>query len=251
MKLRVLIVCASVIMLLSGCGQIGNSAETMKPPEASEPTSVSWTELPDTLLAATEVSTTQLPIPEGALLLSVDELRGLEELFTQSFATEDGSHPMTNWYNMALNNYYENPQQLNLWSFFSEGVGGPEELSYRPSDAEMEFLKTQPQIQTHLSVHRISETDMTDVLQRYFGFSLDEMDGVGLDRMAHDPETGYYYCSKGGTMFVEELVFLVGYYLDNGDICINYSGNGQECVLVLRPAAEGYQIISNTIRSAS
>lgn len=234
---RISIVLIILMVFISACGQ----AETKEPTETPVTTNA-----PDSELLVTEPV-----IHDWMSSLSREELDVFEELFTQSFATEDGSHPMTNWYNMALNNYYENPQQLNLWSFFCEGVGGPEELSYRPSDAEMEFLKTQPQIQTHLSVHRISETDMNDVLQRYFGFSLDEMDGVGLDRMAHDPETGYYYCSKGGTMFVEELVFLAGYYLDNGDICINYSGNGQECVLVLRPAAEGYQIISNTIRSAS
>ena len=227
----------SLLIMLSACGQT----------ELTEPIgSVPIVEPLATQISETDpTAAAESTIPDGATSLSRQELDGMEEMLTQKTMGEDGVMPDTNWYNMATLSHYETPEQLDLWQFFSEGVGGPDKLSWQPSAEELAFLETQPQIHTNQSVYRVTRTQANEVLQKYFGMTLEEMDGVGLERLAYYPETDCFYSSIGSIMFALNIEVKEGFRLADGKIQITYQSDYREYTMTMKPVEDGYQILSN------
>lgn len=235
-SISLVLILIALMVLLTACWSENWPCETKKQIEL-EP----LTKEP----AVTESLTAECSVPEGAIPLSQQELDELEELFAQELMGESGVMPYTNWYNMAMTSHYESPRQLNLFEFFSEGVGGPDKLTYQPSEEEQSFLQTQEQIYLQLSVYRISKDTMNEVLQQYFGVTLEEMDGVGLDQMAYYPDIDCYYWSKSDVRYVLEFEITDGYRMEDGNIQFFFHIPFREYRMTVKPVEDGYQILSN------
>ena len=96
----------------------------------------------------------------------------------------------TGWYAMALTSLYSSPEQVDIAAFFADGF--PYE-STTPTQEEWALLKDVEGFRQDGSFRRMSADAMDDVLIQIFGIGLDQMEGVGLDRLTYLEETDCYY----------------------------------------------------------
>jgi len=245
-KRTFLIMSFVIIILLAACGKGAANVETNLPTEEMIPTMASVTELPDIQPVDTEPPAAEPPasesspveIPEGAELLSKEEVDTLTQLFTQQV----GAGEPTNWYNMAMFGSYETPQQINLNDLFSMGEGNHQ---WTPTESETAFLKTQEHIGKWGSTYCISRQTMDDVLQQYFGLTLDETEGVGLENMAYFPETDCYYWSVSDVRYTLGFEITQACRTAEGNIVFYYNIPYREYRMTIKPVGDGYHILSN------
>lgn len=212
----VLILMVGLLLLLAACGQ-GN--------------------------VNTEPSATAPPVFDNAEPLTLEEIDALTELFTQPMGSEDGTKALTNWYNMAMFDSYETPQQVNLNDLFCMGVG--DESPLEPTEEEAAFLETQTHIGKWGSTYKIPREIMDEVLQQYFGLTLDETDGVGLDEMAYFEKTDCYYWSISDVRYTLEFEITSACRTAEGNIVFCYSIPHREYMMTIKPVGDGYHILSN------
>ena len=96
----------------------------------------------------------------------------------------------TGWYAMALTSLYSTPEQVDIAAFFADGF--PSESTV-PTPEEWALLKDVEGFRQDEYFRRMSADAMDGVLIRVFGIGLDQMQGVGLDRLTYLEETDCYY----------------------------------------------------------
>ena len=156
---------------------------------------------------------------------------------------------LTSWYNKALTSDYDTPSQLVLSQFFLNAF--PEEDN-KVSDSERAELKALygNDLIDFLDITRLPVDRMNQVLQEYFGITLDEFD-VAADRDLHYLEsTDCYYIIGGGASCVMDFKAHAIETNANGTITVYYTANWDdiEYMLTLVWNGEGYRILSNEIR---
>ena len=158
-----------------------------------------------------------------------------EELanFAQMFSLEHTYEGDYWWYNMALTSEYDRPENLDLYSFFYNGfideVAGPEELER----LEQEGLWME------LDIQKNPVQKMDQVLKTYFGLSLEQTNGVGLDGMIYLAETDSYYKCAGDFWCGEGAVFSRGHRTEDGRVVLYYQNYlDEEWVITLVEASE-------------
>lgn len=210
---------------LAGCKQ-GRIDEEYTEPEQNE----------ETTEATTEETEPEAEISE----LEDAELREFEEMFSlmTAFGTDNW------WYNMALTSQYAAPEELDLYSYFYNGFRDAE-VSQEERD-RLEALG----MWMELDIQKNPVADMDVTLQRYFGLSLEQMQGVGLDGMIYLEETDSYYKCCGDVSCMEYVQFHKGYRDAEGVVSLYYMNFiDEEWVVTLKPAPEGaqleYHMVSN------
>ena len=180
--------------------------------------------------------------PEGGVPLTAEELAEFDTLFTQPRNT--GRCEPTNWYNVALNQRFSEPSQLDWISLFGEGARG-EDVPYNLTEAEEEFLKTRPDVTMYDGLVYLSRETVEDVLANYFGLTIPEAEQYGLNKtLAYFPDTDRYYCPACGGL-TKHVAFAAGYTLPNGDILLYRAASGSWKATTLRPTDTGYIVIAN------
>ena len=180
------------------------------------------------------------PRQEGAILGS-QKLTGLEWLF--SFSTYNPQ----NCYNLILNQDFASVQDIDLVAFFQDG--SPKDMKEPITQSECDYYNKL--CDTDLSpkdIDRLSYDFVNDVLQRYLGLTIPEMD---MSTLVYNSETGYYYRANSGSYQHANPDFTDGYYnKETGLVILYYVGGYQkeERILTLRYKPEEvvtqYQIIS-------
>lgn len=178
--------------------------------------------------------------------ISADRLAELSALF--GLQPERG-----NWYNHALagaslDEYYTSPAEMNLFWLFYDGDPTAkvteEERAYLASLPNGDFLLS-------LDISKVTTAKMNEVLQTYFGITLEETQGIGLDSFHYYKPTDSYLNSHGDTA-AGIYTFVSGVELDNGDVTLYYDGFGIHYpdptyyAVTLHLSEEGvWQIVSN------
>ena len=171
-----------------------------------------------------------------------EELAEFDTLFTQPRNT--GRCEPTNWYNVALNQRFSEPSQLDWISLFGEGARG-EDVPYNLTEAGEEFLKTRPDVTMFGDVVYLSRETVEDVLANYFGLTIPEAEQYGLNKtLAYFPDTDRYYCPSNNSL-TKHVHFAAGYTLANGDILLYRAASGSWKATTLRPTDTGYIVIAN------
>ena len=146
------------------------------------------------------------------------------------------------WYPRALTSFYETPAQIDLFQLFYAGIpGGDNSITHE----EQAFLETCPGYEPEFDLVRISATEMDQVLQQYFGISLEQTDGIGLENFIYWEDGDCYYHSHTDTNlgFIELNKVEM---FENGSLRITYTNESDQiCVVTLVKSVNGWRIISN------
>lgn len=127
-----------------------------------------------------------------------------------------------NWYNYALFESlfegYASPAEMNLRWLFYDG-----DRTETVTDEEMAYLAAlpEPNLFPDLDISKISRTKMNEVLQTYFGITLEETQGIGLDDFAYYEPSDSYFLAHGDTA-AGLYTFVSGVELENGDVTLYY-----------------------------
>lgn len=155
-------------------------------------------------------------------------------------APADATHLFQNpsgWYTKALTSIYSAPEQVDIAAFFADGF--PYESDVPPTDQEWELLKDVEGFRRDENFRRMKKSAMDEVLMTVFGITLDQTQGVGLDRLTYLEETDCYYfmSSKFETpqIWIDETTARPDYleYLDA-------SGNRYYVNLTVTETGSGY-----------
>lgn len=154
------------------------------------------------------------------------------------------------WYNKALTSEYTTPEQINLEYLFYNGFA---EESRDATDAELSELKAvienrdfADMIQ-YLEIIRLPVDKMNQVLQDYFGITLEDVDDTGFDGMYYLESTNCYYLMHTDAVWTEDFNAISVEYMEDGSILVYYTADWESTVrcVTLMPHGDGYRILSN------
>lgn len=150
------------------------------------------------------------------------------------------------WYNYALFSDFISPETVNLGTLFYDG--DPNETV---TDAEMAYLTALPNgdMYRDLDVSKITLPKMDEVLQTYFGITLAETEGNGLDDLVYVPNFSAYFHAHSDTT-ADLYTFPYGFELENGDVELYYHRTWDSepfyCIVTLHRSGTGiWQLVSN------
>lgn len=183
---------------------------------------------------------TQTELQRSGTPVDADTLTSLQELFGDYMS----------WYSQALTSEYSRPEEVDLGMLFYRGV--PLRSEVEPAADEVNKLATlsvmwSSEDTCELPVQRISTAQMNDILEQYFGITLDQAVGNGLDWLTYLEDTDCYYTRHSSTNAISPMI-TAAYLLEDGSIAMYYTesssiiGNG---LAILKPVGGGYQILSN------
>lgn len=147
------------------------------------------------------------------------------------------------WYNRALTCEFDNPVQLKLHNLFYCGFPGE---SQEPTAEEWEQLKDKQGFDENYDLIRLPENRMNQVLEEYFGITLEDIPEEGFSGLTYLESTGCWYFMTTGWLGVEKLQVLTVETLENGVIHVCYDADYWGVYdLMLRPHGDGYRVLSN------
>lgn len=217
---RLWIVCMAMVMLiLTACAPIAQQDTTTAPPEITA------------ALAETTASEQETTLSEEDPLVAE-----FKALFT---FTADADV----WYNYALKSYYDTPAGIDIFQLIYNAPW----LDLELTQAEKDFLISKELDIETSTVHKYPVEKIDEVLQKYFGITFEEAQGIGLDKMVYNPDTNSYYHLHGD--------FEAGYPVisnveakEDGLFVVYYKQEGESCAVTLKKTENGeYLILSNVV----
>ena len=162
-----------LVTLIVGCAFAGA-------PETTEPTETTAPGVDNDMSYHGE----DLPIPEdpGAAFGSVPYFN---ELLNPQLERSEAD-----WFPRALASYYDDPAKIDLYQLFYTGIPGADNTL---SMEEQAFLDENHAVYHEHDYVRIPTADMNRVLREYFGITLSEAEGIGLEKFLYNEQTGCYY----------------------------------------------------------
>lgn len=149
------------------------------------------------------------------------------------------------FYNTALTSVYENPADVDLANLFYNGF---RDESDEPTEEELNLLEgiMGPYWQM-MDLVRLPTAKMDAVLMDLFGITLEQTNGVGLDRLVYLEETDCYYTAVTGMHYADITVAYVETLLEDFNLIVQYSAPlyGNFMVKLMPIPDGGYQILSN------
>lgn len=161
----------------------------------------------------------------------------------------------TSWFHRATTSIYYAPGEVDLGKLFQAGGETPD---IKLSGAERSYLKTTPlaEVMEQYDIVRVSVTEMNEILQKYFGLTLEETNMAGLENAVYWEETDSYYMKyvglnapqmhiQGISPYSTETVKIIyTYSTPDEDYDIHLSTRRVYC-LTLIPTEDGYQVSYN------
>lgn len=202
MRKQDLAILVLLALFLTAC--VAHPQETQPPTDPTLPTVTEPATEPETV-PPTEAVVLELPedAPEGSTPLTTKELADYAALFTQD-QSEDAE---INWHHKIMTVHFHDPRQIDLQQLFSSGCGCEDLIT----DAEMEFLKTQPQIDMRKEIHKLPANAIEQILDEYMFWHLSWMNEASFDHLAYFPETDTYFCNAMDMPSGEKFEFINGY----------------------------------------
>ena len=251
MKKRVvLLLCMAVMLMLASCVANVPDDSTAETNLSTISTTVPATEpttAPTETYAPTEAATTPTEPAVGeprqaGLRLQGEELEYFEELCDLHYPP-----PVENYYNLALNQNFASVQDINLARFFEDG--SPVDAEYEITDSEWKhYCQSTGDTWSKHNIDRLSYAFVTDVLQRYLGLTIPQMN---MSTLVYNPDTGYYYRAGSDVSKYGPLELTDGYYdEETGLVSLYYMSTypDEERIITLRYKPEEevakFQIVS-------
>ncbi len=152
------------------------------------------------------------------------------------------------WYNKAVAHRYNTPQELDLYAFFN---GGFDDDTGEYTDSEMAGLLALG-FNENLDFFRLPPDKMEQVLQQYYGITLEDLSDGSFAKLTYLESTGNYYYNGGGAYVVINFKAIDMETKDDGTIALFYTGESiypSDVVyeVGLKPNGDGYQILYNRI----
>lgn len=147
------------------------------------------------------------------------------------------------WFNYALNSEFATPEDVNLHSLFRNGF--EDDSHDLPSEDELEYLKDKILYDdlSMMSLIRLSPARMDEVLQEYFGTTLEECNKIAIGLFAYWEKTDTYYGvytrNKETSLYVRNVE-----EQSDGSIYVYYTSD-KDMVATLVPKEDGYILQSN------
>ncbi|MBR4425046.1 MAG: M56 family metallopeptidase, partial [Oscillospiraceae bacterium] len=169
----------------------------------------------------------------GERALSGAELEYFNERFFNQPVLIDGSWE-SNLHNQFLNQYYDSPEDIDLFALFYCGTG----TGFFPlSDAEFALVGTDV-----CPTDKLPVSEMDAAFYANTGLHLSETRQVGLDRFAYLPEYDAYYHTHGDTNYMGVTIRAGA---RAGDTVRLWRDNGDWDCVTLRETSEGWHFLSN------
>lgn len=146
------------------------------------------------------------------------------------------------WYPRALTSAYDDPSGIDLFQLFYAGIPG---MDNTPTDGELAFLEAEAAYVPEFDLVRVPASEMDRVLKEYFGVTLAETRGIGLELFLYNEAADCYYHSHTDTnLDFREITDCEE--LGDGLWRVSYSeGNGYGGTVILRRVGDGWHIVSN------
>lgn len=212
------------ILLLVGCSATQEEtipSTTQAVPETTAPAQTEPTTVPPATEKPTEAPTeepteeTQVtdPVepqlsdafdPETAMALTEQQLSWYQQLFAfqyDSFAYHD-----VNYYNVVLALKFDSPENVDLRQLFNNGFADDRLLTAE----EKQWLNEQG-ANTAYTWYGLTPERMDAVLEQYFGLSMEETNGVGMDQLYYNEEWDRYFVCAAGYVSSDYLTISEGY----------------------------------------
>lgn len=141
---------------------------------------------------------------------------------------------------------YTDPSQINLRLLFYRGFS---DESQTPTDAEREEL--QGKVTLELDLRRLPVEKMNQVLSRYLGITVDEMDVSSFAGLVYLESTNCYYFSVGDVEYVDNFKAIRVENMEDGTVRLYYTATSHALgingagVAVLKLVDGQWQILSN------
>lgn len=164
--------------------------------------------------------------------------------YEQEFSASAWFEPF-NWNAQAFCAIYDSPENLDLAAFFWNGIG-----TQVLTDAEEDFIK-QAKVDSGYDVARIDVAEASAVLERCFGITWEEANGVGLDRLLYNEKENCYYLAANGANILSMLDIHSCTRKEDGSVCLTYSTSGLDLKYAItffeQESSEGvrYRFVSN------
>lgn len=158
---------------------------------------------------------------------------------------EMGLAPLPSIRSMLLMSEYDRPQDIDLYVLFYHGLDAWPEFS----QAEYDALGWNE----YGEKFRVTTAQMNGVLQQYAGLTLEQTNGVGLDKFRYLAETDAYYAIHQDTA-AESTAMLEGQYNRDGTVSLTYRYGELEgqyrTVTLERVDGLHYRVLSNRAAAA-
>lgn len=159
------------------------------------------------------------------------------------FNTEFFNGETKNMNNMLLSSEYDQPDEINLFELFYNGIGGePGEVS----ENELSMLTVLCSDAPYLDIIKITANEMDVFLQKKMGISLEETKKTGLDDFYYLEQYDSYYLIMGDSNF-DWCTVTSGTWESNNKLILKYEKEyeGGQWVVALQKTDDGYLFISN------
>lgn len=215
MKKTVMLLTTCLLMGLCACSFRAQTPVDLK---AVEPVHFS---APVARQEPVQAETTAARLPEGASLLTEQELRWFSESYF-NVLPEQGP-------NLFLRSSYQDPAQLDLATLFAAGAGDRTPLTER----ELRQLDAE-------DCARLGTEQLEELLLRYTGLGLAQMDDSALAGLHYLADFDAFYAAAGQADYVR---FLYGYHHGDGLVTLCYPGGA----VTLRQEAGRWLIAANAL----
>ena len=148
-------------------------------------------------------------------------------------------------YNTALTSLYDTSADVDLFMLFYNGF---KDESHTPTELELELLEGKlGQYWKEMDLIRLPVEKMDSVLMELFGITLEQTNGVGLDKLFYLEETDCYYHCVTGMHYADVTVVYVVSLINEDSILVQYSADhyGYRRVKLSLTEDGNYRILSN------
>ena len=152
------------------------------------------------------------------------------------FNTEFFNGDITNMNNMLLSSEYSQPDEINLFELFYNGVGG---AFGEVSEDELSMLTELCSDAPYLDIIKITTNEMDASLQEKMGISLAETKKTGLDSFYYLEQYDSYYLIMGDSNF-DWCMVTSGTWESNNKLILKYEKEyeGGQWVVILQKTDE-------------
>lgn len=133
------------------------------------------------------------------------------------------------WYSQALSSIYSSPKELDVHQFFYNGF---HTVSSELADWQVSLL-SELGVNLDTDVFCLPKDQMNDILLKYFGLTLKDMDGIGLKEMTYAADMDSYFISHGDVNYVSGIAFTQGEKTADGVLRLYYTIAGESTLYVV------------------
>lgn len=164
-----------------------------------------------------------------------------EEIST--FNTDFFNSEMNNMNNMLLSSEFCNPEEIDLFQLFYNGVSTVEE---QISEDEVALLTELCSEASYLDIVKVTVNEMDTFLQEKLGIGLEETQKIGLDSFYYLEDYESYYLIAGDTNF-DWCTIVSGAWETDNILSLKYEKKSEkgQWIVTLKKTNEGYLFVSN------